>query len=287
MPCNLPLTAWKQPGIDQPLVGDTPPRNGELLKLPCGKCTSCRLARAKHWALRCTLELQQHTAATFATLTYQDKYCPPTLEKAHLQAFLKRTRAALHRSDPNRTVRFFANGEYGERYGRPHYHAILYGITAAERPTLEKTWRLGHIRADALTPGRIAYCAGYTMKKAAWQDYTRNERISPEGEPYYYQPPFLQMSRRPGIGSHAREHHDSWRNYAILNGQKMSVPRYLHESWLAQATETEIESLQTEKDNWKQNNNKETLTDTAQYHREANEKIAEAKRALHAETRQL
>jgi len=290
MPCALPLTAWQQPGIKKPLVGNTPPRGpAELLKLGCGKCTNCRLNRAKHWALRCTLELQQHVSATFLTLTYQDKYCPPTLEKKHLQAFLKRTRSALRRSDPNRTLRFFANGEYGERYGRPHYHAILFGVSATERRALEALWRLGYCRADAITPGRIAYCAGYTMKKAA---YDRNagyrEQISEHGEPYTYQPPFLQMSRRPGIGSAAREHTTSWRNYAILDGKKTALPRYLHQAWINAATETEQEILLQEKKKWRNENNTTTLTETYQQQLHASELIQETQRQIHAtRTRKL
>lgn len=147
-----------------------------------------------------------------------------------------------------RPIRYFACGEYGEQTARPHYHAILYGISEKERNMVEDAWGLGHTRTEKLTPARIAYAAGYTAKKIGWLREASEERVDPDtGEVYKWQPPFILMSRRPGIGGEARQHTSSWRSYAIQDGYRLPVPRFLHEAWKKQATQQEIEEVAHEK----------------------------------------
>lgn len=214
------------------------------LLLPCGSCLGCRKARAREWALRCTLELSQHDRFCWTTLTYDREHKPPALRKDHLSGFLKRLRRRLD-SDGTR-VRFFASGEYGEQRGRPHYHAILYGV-ATDNVAIQAAWPFGHARIDPLTKAAISYVAGYVNKKIGFKE-SREERIDYiTGECYMHEPPFVLMSRRPGIGAHARRFTASWRSHAVLNGSPMPVPRFLHEAWKGQATEEEILELQQEK----------------------------------------
>lgn len=217
------------------------------------KCIGCAQREARSWALRCWLELQQHHTASFTTLTYAKKYVPVSLDKTDLQRWLKRLRKRLwsssKRSPTIRTLRFFASGEYGETTRRPHYHAILYGIDATEKELIEETWGLGHTHTDPITPERISYTAGYTAKKTGWRQLAKREYIDPTtGEYYWYQPPFVQMSRQPGIAAFARQWPKIWRDHAVYGGNKMPVPRYLHNAWLAQATEQELQELQQEKE---------------------------------------
>lgn len=209
------------------------------LLLPCGSCLSCRLRTARDWSIRCQLELQQHSAYCWATLTYDEQHRPPTLSKRHLQKWLKRLRARHE----DRTIRFFAAGEYGETTKRPHYHAILYGLP--EHPSIQDTWPFGYVQTDRLTPAAISYVAGYCHKKIGYAEANR-ERVDPEtGEVYLYQPPFLQMSRRPGIGGHAREHWRSWSESAIWHNQPVPVPRFLHQSFLNNASPAQLSTLQS------------------------------------------
>lgn len=257
------MPAWRLPGGEIGLRKQGPmrlvrTRDGKLqitdpdtkaeLQLPCGKCLGCRSQNNRGWALRCYLELEQHDRATFTTLTYAPEHLPPTLAKRHLQLFLKRLRRKLERSTPARALRFFASGEYGETTHRPHYHAILYGIDADENDLIEEAWGLGHARSAHITPERISYIAGYTYDKLEEEPGREHERVDlTTGEIYRWQPPFRQMSRRPGIGGHARQYVQSWRLTAIHNGTKMPVPRFLHEAWKAQATEEQINQLLEEK----------------------------------------
>ena len=213
---------------------------GALLLLPCGSCVGCQISRAREWAIRCSLELQLHRRASFLTLTYSDRYVPPTLSKPHLSLFTK----YLWRHD--RSLRYFACGEYGERRGRPHYHAIVFG--SDDRELFERCWgRKGFVTADVVTPARVSYVAGYCAKKLGFHRPKGEEVDYETGEVYTHQPPFLQMSRRPGIGGAFRTHWRSWRRSAIWQGRPFPVPRFLHASWQESSSDSERALLELEK----------------------------------------
>lgn len=269
MACYHPQRAWRNRA--DAIAFRPPEKQHELeqLQLPCGSCIGCRMDRARDWAIRCSLELQAHDAACFATLTYNERYCPPSLVKRDLSAWVKRVQRKLR---DERDIRFFGCGEYGEQNGRPHYHAIVYGT--ADHPSLHDAWTKGFVKVDdQIGPGAIAYVAGYATKKQLFREKP-HRRTDPEtGEEYLYQPPFILMSRRPGIGSHAREHWRSWRDSAIWHGEKVPVPRYLHEAWKAQASEAQLEKLKEEK---KEN---ALRRDTKQEQRENQELAAHARHA--------
>lgn len=228
------------------------------------------------WAYRCQLELAQHTSAAFTTLTYSDENLPPTLCKRDLQLFLKRLRKL-------RAVRFFACGEYGERNQRPHYHSIIYGVDERDRDLVEDTWGLGRTQTVNVTPATIAYTAGYAAKKFGFRKGLGvDEKIDvATGIISQWQHPFIQMSRRPGIGGAARQYINSWRSYAVSNGYKMPVPRYLHQAWKDQASTQQLEDLLLEKSNLAANK------DVSLYQLEAAEQIALAEHALQSEKRKL
>lgn len=243
MACTSPIRAYRDRGgrIKFGAPPDESCSEREFLRLSCGGCLSCRSRRARDWAIRCQLELKSHDAAAWCTLTYEDRYLPPTLVKAHVSRWLR----SVRRTAPNR-VRFFACGEYGERTLRPHYHCIVYGENSA--PRLEGAWPYGFVRVDPVTPAVIAYTAGYAAKKLRLRE--RGERewlVSPDGELYQHQPPFLLMSRRPGIGAEARDKYwQSWRKSARSGNAWVPVPRYLHEGWRRRSSDEEIAARDAE-----------------------------------------
>lgn len=244
MACFHPLLAWRTRSGEVVLWKEQ--KDATALRLPCGGCLGCRKARAREWALRCHLEAQQHQHTSFTTLTYDEVHLPITLTRRHLQLFLKRLRSAT--AQP---FRFFASGEYGEKSARPHYHALLFGIPHTHAATVEACWAMGNTRTEVATPARIAYCAGYAAKKIGFKLKPKEEVDPHTGEVYTWQPPFIQMSRGGrrghGIGGHARQYTNSWRNYAVLNGQIMPVPRYLHQAWKDAASLEDQEQLLYEK----------------------------------------
>lgn len=243
------------------------------------------MAKAKEWALRCKHELQRHPTATFATLTYDTDHMPITLQKRHLQLWLKRLRKLQNQTQP---IRFFACGEYGERNHRPHYHAILYNFDAGEKYKIEQTWTdkdrkpLGFTDAVPATNETISYVAGYTAKKIGYKMHTE-ERVDPEtGELYQWEPPFILMSRRPGIGAYHRDTYtQSWREFAVDDGYRMPVPRYYHEAYKKHATKEDLEDLEYER--IKLN----ILRDTSKPRLEAQEAIAKLQQQRSAQKRGL
>lgn len=167
----------------------------KFVDVPCGHCDECLLAYKKHWADRCLMEMQDSHDNYFVTLTYSES--DGSLHKRDFQLFMKRLRKIV---GPG--VRFFACGEYGSVYHRPHYHAVLFncplnvdGFSSLE---LRSAWPFGFVRVEPCLSERCAYVAGYTAKKLLdWK--------VPEG----FEDPFILMSRRPGIGErYLRSHKD-------------------------------------------------------------------------------
>lgn len=214
------------------------------LLLPCGTCLGCRTSQALAWALRGMLELHEHPSAVFSTLTFDDAHVPRTLSTRTLQLFIKRIRKGRRSG----SIRHLSCGEYGERSGRPHYHSIIYGASVSEAKQIESAWPFGTSYTVNCTPATIAYTAGYTTKKLGDFPPEDHDQVDYEtGEIYRWKAPFLQMSRNPGIGSSARQYISSWRSFAMLNGRKLPVPRYLHMAWQKAATPEQREELQREK----------------------------------------
>jgi len=220
MPCYSPLDAY-QPvdGLSDRKIKFyvTPRQSGNYrpIKLPCGQCIGCRLERSRQWAVRCVHEAQMHDRNCFITLTYNDDNLPPnaSLVLDDFQRFMKRLRKKF---GPN--VRFFHCGEYGEKYGRPHYHAIIFNLDFDDKyhwrtteqghrcyrsPTLESLWTVGNSELGDVTFESAAYVARYIMKKvtgpAAEHHYCVGH--TEYGELIYKKPEYVTMSRRPGIGS--------------------------------------------------------------------------------------
>lgn len=178
--------------------------------------------------------MMQHTTTAFITLTYDETNCPLVLQVRDLQLWFKRFRKAL---GTDRPIRHFSAGEYGGRTERPHYHALVFGASEGDRLTVDKTWGMGRTQCLPVTPQRIAYVAGYTRKKVL-DRFTEHEGVTdPEtGEWTEWVRPFTIMSRGgrtgKGIAASAREQYSTgWQDYAVHNGHRMPVPKYLHEGW--------------------------------------------------------
>jgi hypothetical protein len=202
---------------------------GRLIQLPCGQCTECRLARSREWATRCMLESKEHKQNYFITLTYDEEHLPKgqaietttgeiyevgTLNDKDMQEFWKRLRITWKRKYNIENIRYYYCGEYGETYGRPHYHAICFGLPIYDLKTdhkskkgnmnyiskeIEKIWGKGRVAIGTVTWDSCAYTARYIMKKQTGkgnEEYYKILGVKPE---------FVRMSRRPGIGKNYYE----------------------------------------------------------------------------------
>lgn len=247
MPCFHPHSGFKNPDGTTTLWKQNNP-DAYAIDVPCGGCLGCRMAKAKAWTLRCTLEMQQHQHTAWTTLTYRDYHRSITLNFDDLQRWLKRLRKQ-HAMETGRPIRFFGTGEYGTQTNRAHFHVLLYGINAdTARSTIETTWGLGHTRTVHANPATIAYTAGYCFEKLEHVPKRPELRVDPNtGEEYTWIPPQLRMSRNPGIGANGKQWPDMWKLFAINDGHKQKVPRYLQDAYKQQATQEELEQLEYEK----------------------------------------
>ena len=225
----LSLSSAEKRGFS-PLPSKLVFRNGvpgltDPVPIPCGCCVGCRAQRAKEWTTRCILESRQHPYNYFLTLTYKNEALPyvdgkPSLSKVDLQKFLKRFRKVFG------PVRFFACGEYGDHTLRPHYHMILFcdkplpsvrlGRNLYKSPIINDTWPLGLHEFSNADSGCMAYVSGYCVKKL------KSELTEMPV------PPFLQMSRRPGIGAlnFSPEEYRDLKVY-LENGKTQFLPKFL------------------------------------------------------------
>ena len=184
------------------------------LILPCGQCIACKVNRGRDWSLRIMHETSSHEANCFITLTYSEENLPMQgqLVYGHFQDFMKRLR--YHVRTP---IRYYMCGEYGEKYDRPHFHAILFGhdfrddrVLVTRTPNgaiytsalLERVWSYGFCSIGDATIESAAYVAGYVTKKVtgknAEEHYMRVDGMT--GEIYQKVPEFSNSSRDPAIG---------------------------------------------------------------------------------------
>ncbi len=163
------------------LVFKEPKGSYRKVTIPCGKCVACRVNNAASWATRCSHEAEYVSEGCFVTLTYNPENCPRDyqLVKSDFQKFMKRLRFHVGAS----VIRaFFAVGEYGEKFGRPHYHAVILGWSPKDlvfhsysysgypiytSKTLEQIWGKGFCPVGTMTSASAAYVARYSKKVSA------------------------------------------------------------------------------------------------------------------------
>ncbi|QBQ83338.1 MAG: replication initiator protein [Microviridae sp.] len=164
--------------------------------LPCGNCEYCRWKSSRVWSFRLSQELLSWNGkALYVTLTYNDENLPDgaNLCPSHISGFFKRLRYYLKKF--NTEIKFYACGEYGDRYGRPHYHAIIFGLTTEYIEIVRRCWKFGYIRKPSNVRGMecMNYVCGYVQKKIG--SLATHKHEYGDREPF-----FARMSKGLGIG---------------------------------------------------------------------------------------
>lgn len=252
MPCYTPLSAYRGRSVNpktgkRPVVFHLKDGYHDLkLQLPCGRCIGCRLERSRQWAIRCMHEASLHKHNVFITLTYSDQALLDAgnaelkqLQHDDFQKFMKRLRKRL-----DFPIRYYMCGEYGDKFGRPHFHAALFGVDFPDKKyfkktkggpiftskILEETWGLGFVSIGKVTFNSAAYIARYVLKKKMGRDAPAHyERLDEYGEYHQISPEYQQASRRPGL---ARGWFEKYKNDVYpkdsfhINGQRMRPPKY-------------------------------------------------------------
>lgn len=186
--------------------------NGKTVKIPCGWCMACRIDKRNEWADRIMFECIGRRN-TFITLTYDDEHLPAngSLEQYELKKFNERFRILLKRKYNYKDWKYFYTGEYGDSFGRPHYHGILMGIDSFKfADDLEREWGKGRIRAEPAQSGAIRYVLKYIEKQQ------HKEKAKELYDDNGIERPFAVMSK--GIGRKWLEEHRE--EIESLNGYK-------------------------------------------------------------------
>jgi len=253
MACYHPLTAYLSGHQTNNATGKSFRRvsfketdeHDRQISLPCGQCVGCRLERSRQWAMRCIHEAQLHQNNCFITLTYDDEHLPKDLSLDHrdFQLFFKR----LRKANPHIKIRYYMAGEYGTNFGRPHFHACIFGYdfhdkklfkrTSADSllyrsEELEKLWPYGYSTIGDVTFESAAYVARYIMQKQTGKDVNKDHYTYCDlqtGELVKIQPEYNKMSLKPGIGAdwYKKYKTDVYpHDYVEVRGKKLKPPKY-------------------------------------------------------------
>lgn len=248
MSCVNPLKAYQC--FDKSIVFDEIRKHDIVrsLSLPCGQCVGCRLERSRQWAMRCMHEASLHEKNCFITLTYDNTHLPSdgSLHYKDFQLFIKRLRKKF---GFNR-IRYYMAGEYGENFGRPHFHACIFGHDFHDKKLWKRTssgsllyrskdleilWPFGYSSVGDVNFESAAYVARYIMKKITGKKAKDHyEAIDPDsGEIIKRLPEFNKMSLKPGIGANwlKKFENDVYpHDYVVVRGKKMKPPK-AYDKW--------------------------------------------------------
>lgn len=190
-------------------------KSGSLVQMqvPCGKCIECLTTRSHDWEFRCKVESDNSYISLFCTLTYNDYFLPQSgVQVKHLQDFFKRLRKKIQ-------FKYYAIGEYGTQFKRPHYHILLFvkqSITLVNAILLlNQTWHFGFVQCKRINQGNIHYCVAYIIGGH-----------TPDGKNKI----FTIMSKKPPIGMQIKKDlllqlYQNDFKFIVRNGKKVHCPR--------------------------------------------------------------
>lgn len=237
----------------------------EKYSVPCGRCPQCVARRVSAWSFRLMQEDKKSITSYFITLTYDSKNIPISragfkdLSKRDVQLFFKRLRK-IHDDDPgkktaissdasfgskkgassvgDRSIKYYAVGEYGGKTMRPHYHIILFN---AKLELIQPAWDKGHVHYGYVTGASVGYTMKYISKPGKIPLHRNDDR----------QPEFALMSK--GLGKdYLTPQICQWHKKDLLNrmylniegGKKCSMPRYYKDRIYSLQERSEIAGYQ-------------------------------------------
>lgn len=165
-------------------------KSGIVVK--CGKCPVCLSDRRNEWSIRLAINCEFYERMPmFLTLTYDDDNLPhvevdntkdfffgegcwlPTLNRPDISAFIKEYKR-INKLD-NSVFTYFGCGEYGDKFGRPHYHLLFFGDrelydlydkdVEQAREHVQRVWKLGNVHVGVAGFDGIHYVSKYCLKE--------------------------------------------------------------------------------------------------------------------------
>lgn len=166
------------------------------------------------------METLEYKDNMFLTLTYDDehlKFMPSgraTLVRDDLTRFWKRLRKDLG----DKKIKYYACGEYGDNTLRPHYHAIVFGLSIYDQELIEENWSKGFVQCEPVELACCNYVAGYVQKKLYGDDKEKYLDV---------EPPYSVMSKGIGKRFVDKNKEELLRDGFIrYRGMKLAIPRY-------------------------------------------------------------
>lgn len=230
--CTTPKTAWYNPTASEKLRFFLPsPQELEQfvkIAIPCNRCDKCQAANTTAWAVRCVMEMYTHDISTYITLTYNEENNHTTLQPIDIRNFFKRLRHYVAKNNNNKKLRYIQCGEYGDKYHRPHHHALIFGYDFPDlqykgkshkgaemfsSKILDELWGKGMCTVGHANIASATYIASYIGKKiygtkdtdgeyvcggSKNSDYTKVDKET--GEILTIHKEYMTMSRMPGLG---------------------------------------------------------------------------------------
>lgn len=215
--------------------------------VPCGKCIQCLQERKDAWCYRLFLESQTSKHSYFVTLTYDNASLPlrkhsddsfvryidyikyksiefvsESLYPKDLTDYWKRVRKAL----PDKSIKYYACGEYGDKDGRPHYHFVLFN-SDCDAPFLESViddkWQFGFVKIEPLIYPYIEYVTKYITENV---NFTA---VEPHQVEY-----FQRQSHGLGLEgyfSDVKYFGSNYKTTMLPSGKVITTPRYFRKKF--------------------------------------------------------
>lgn len=192
------------------------------LTVPCGRCFHCQLIKQHYLTDRMFCSWIYHEFNSFVTFTYDDNNLVipegclnPTLVPSHLRGYIDNLKHIVEHS-----FEYFGCGEYGDRFGRPHYHVLFFGLDYKfYEKFFANSWKYGSIKVLPVVQSSFNYVSKYLLSG-------QSEKLAKYFD-YGIEKPFSVMSR--GLGLRAvMDNLDSLDSdgFVTVKGKKISVNRY-------------------------------------------------------------
>lgn len=153
-------------------------KNG--ITVPCGRCEICASNNRAQWSLRLAIHASYcDKMPLFICLTYDPWNIPvtpenmPTLSRPDVSKFLKEYKRLYNLTNDKFT--YFGCGEYGDTFGRPHYHLLFFGDDALydlyfkdvdkANKRLHDVWQKGFVSIGVAQWSGIHYVTKYVLKE--------------------------------------------------------------------------------------------------------------------------
>lgn len=215
----------------------------DAMTVGCGRCMACHLKYCNQWQFRLKQHARFNPIFYCVTLTYDNEHLPTcegvtkegekkqymTLRRKHAQLYFKTLRNlhALRYPTLRPKISYLICGEYGDRFKRPHYHAIIFGAHPSDILT---AWR----DSNAIPRGMVYFgesnleaTTNYTLKYAM---KSRLYKLQNDQGAIPYEKPFINVSKGLGedyiVNRQTGEMEKQIPDIISMGKIKVSLPRY-------------------------------------------------------------